>query len=93
MRDRPQLPARQFLPPFTAFMICLLAMFLTGSRAGVALSLLAMIVAFTLLLRKDLSSRAGIFIALGVGAIVALGLLQLFGGRVSKPVRFAGAGR
>lgn len=72
------------LPQFLALLVCLMAMFMTGSRAGVGLSLLAMIVSFNVLLRKDLPPRSGLWISLGAGVLVALGLLQLLGGRVSS---------
>lgn len=78
------LSPRDYLPAFGAFLSCLVAMFLTTSRAGVGLSLLAMIVSFTVLRRKDLPPRIGVFTSLGAGVVVSLGLLQLFGGRVSS---------
>ena len=84
IRDLPHFPAREILPPSGALLICLMALLMTGSRAGVALSLLMMIIAFTLFLKKDLPPRSGVWISLGAGAVVALGLLQLFGGRVSN---------
>jgi O-antigen ligase len=83
-RDLADIPPREILPQLAALLICLMAMFMTGSRAGVGLSLLALIVSFTLFLRKDLPPRTGIWISLGSGAVVALGLLQLLGGRVSS---------
>ncbi|EIG58460.1 O-antigen ligase [Bradyrhizobium sp. WSM1253] len=83
-RDVAEIPPRQILPQLGALLICLMAMFMTGSRAGVGLSLLAMIVAFTIFLRKDLPPRTGIWISLGSGIVVALGLMQLLGGRVSS---------
>lgn len=73
-----------YLAVFGAFLSCLVAMFLTTSRAGVGLSLLAMIVSFTVLLRKDLPPRIGVLTSLGAGAVLSLGLLQLLGGRVSS---------
>ncbi len=82
--DLRAIPPRQILPQLGCLLICLMAMFMTTSRAGVGLSLLALIVAFTLYLRKDLPPRTGIWISLGAGAAVALGLLQLLGGRVSS---------
>nr|WP_249809051.1 O-antigen ligase family protein [Bradyrhizobium sp. 137] len=57
---------------------------MTTSRAGVGLSLLAMIVSTTVFLRRDLPPRTGIWIALGSGVVIALGLLQLLGGQVSS---------
>ncbi|MGT2504125.1 O-antigen ligase family protein [Bradyrhizobium guangxiense] len=82
--DLRTIPPREILPQLTCLLICLMAMFMTTSRAGVGLSLLAMIVSFTLFLRKDLPPRTGIWISLGSGIAVALGLLQLLGGRVSS---------
>ncbi|MCP3391797.1 O-antigen ligase family protein [Bradyrhizobium sp. CCGB12] len=64
--------------------LCLLAMFMTASRAGVILSLLTLIVAFTLQVRKDLRPRTGLLISLGAGLIIVLGLLQLLGGQVGS---------
>lgn len=75
---------REILPQAGALLVCLMAMFMTTSRAGVGLSLLAMIVSFTVFLRKDLPAKSGVLISLGSGAVVALGLLQLLGGRVSS---------
>ncbi|MGV7217067.1 O-antigen ligase family protein [Bradyrhizobium sp. UFLA05-112] len=83
-RDLAEIPPREILPQLLALLVCLMAMFMTGSRAGVGLSLLAMIVSFTIFLRRDLPPRTGIWISLGSGVVVALGLMQLLGGRVSS---------
>lgn len=83
-RDVSDIPPREILPQLLALLVCLMAMFMTGSRAGVGLSLLAMIGAFTVFLRKDLPPHTGVWISLGSGLAVALGLLQLLGGRVSS---------
>ncbi|WP_245288093.1 O-antigen ligase [Bradyrhizobium sp. Ec3.3] len=83
-RDLSEIPPREILPQLLALLVCLMAMFMTTSRAGVGLSLLAMIVSFTAFLRRDLPPRTGIWISFGAGAVVALGLLQLLGGRVSS---------
>ena len=56
---------------------------MTGSRAGVLLSLLALVVAFIAFFRRHLPRRAGIAGALAGGAAVALVLLQLMGAGVS----------
>ncbi|UPK33984.1 O-antigen ligase family protein [Bradyrhizobium sp. 186] len=82
--DLRAIPPRKILPQLLSLLICLMAMFMTGSRAGVSLSLLAMIVSFIVLLRKDLPPKTGIWISLGSGLVVALGLMQLLGGRVSS---------
>jgi O-antigen ligase len=83
-RDLAEIPPREILPQLLALLICLMAMFMTGSRAGVGLSLLAMIVSFTVFLRKDLPARTGIAISLEAGVVVALALMQLLGGRVGS---------
>lgn len=82
--DLRAIPPCEILPQLGALLICVMAMFMTTSRAGVGLSLLAMIVAATVFLRKDLPRRTGIWISLGSGVAVALGLLQLLGGQVSS---------
>ena len=69
---------------FSVLFICLIAMFLTGSRAGVLLSLFALIITFTVYFRRDLPKRSGLWIALAGGAAVALILLQFMGGVVSN---------
>jgi O-antigen ligase len=69
---------------FSMFFLCLMAMFLTGSRAGVVLSLFALIVTFTVYFRRDLPLRSGIWISLGGGMATALILLQFMGGVVSN---------
>lgn len=68
---------------FAAWFICLMALFLTVSRAGVLLSLLAMVVTFVLYFRRDLPERSGVWTAFGGGFVAILLLLQLMGGMVS----------
>ncbi|MGA7801427.1 MAG: O-antigen ligase family protein [Gammaproteobacteria bacterium] len=68
---------------FGAWFVCLMAMFLTVSRAGVVLSLLAMVVTFVLYFRRDLPPRSGTWIALGGGLLAMLILLQFMGGLVT----------
>ena len=63
--------------------LCLAAMFMTGSRGGVLLSLLALIVAFVVFFRRHLPRRAGVLGALAGGGAVVLVLLQLMGGGIS----------
>lgn len=83
-RDLAEIPPQEILPQLLGLLVCLMAMFMTTSRAGVALSLLAMIFSFTVFLRKGLPPRTGIWISLSSGVVVALGLMQLLGGRVSS---------
>lgn len=77
-------PPRSLIISFSMLFICLMAMFLTSSRAGVVLSLLALILTFIVYFRRDLPPRSGIWIALGTGGFVALVLLQFLGGGVSS---------
>ena len=68
---------------FAMLFLCLAAMFMTGSRGAVVLSLFALIVAFTAFFRRDLPRRGGIVTALAGGGGAALILLQLMGGGVN----------
>jgi O-antigen ligase len=77
-------PPRKLVVRFAMLLLCLAAMFMTNSRAGVVLSLLALMLAFTLYFRRDLSSRAGVWIALAAAGAVALLLLQVMGGNVNS---------
>jgi O-antigen ligase len=75
---------RAIVVSFSMLFVCLMAMFLTGSRGGVVLSLFALIITFTVFFRNDLPRRTGVWIALGGGVAVALVLLQFMGGVVSN---------
>jgi O-antigen ligase len=68
---------------FAMLLLCLLAMFMTGSRAGVVLSLFALVLAFTTYFRRHLPRRTGWVTALAGGGVIALILLQTMGGQVS----------
>ncbi|WP_375161706.1 O-antigen ligase family protein [Bradyrhizobium sp. RDT46] len=81
--DLAKIPQGPMALKFSALLICVMAMFMTGSRAGVAVSLLSMILVFVVLLRKDLP-RTGIWIALAAGVVLAIFLLELLGGRVAS---------
>ena len=63
--------------------LCLTAMFMTRSRAGVLLSLVALIGAFALYFRRDLPGRFGLLATLFGGIALATVLLQLMGGGVN----------
>lgn len=76
-------PAR-IVVPFATLMLCLLALFMTGSRAGVILSLLALIIAFVMFFRRDLPRRTGFFAALAGSGVAALLVLQVMGGAVNS---------
>lgn len=76
-------PPRKSIVAFAMLFLCLAALFMTGSRAGVTLSLVALVVAFTAFFWRDLPPRAGLVTALGGSCAVALILLQLMGGDVN----------
>lgn len=68
---------------FTMLLLCLAAMLMTNSRAGIVFSLIALIVAFAAFFHRDLPRRGGIAAVLAVGGLFALILLQILGGNVS----------
>jgi O-Antigen ligase len=72
----------QFLLLLTMMVICLLAAFMTGSRAGVSVSLLGFVVAVVGFLYRDLVGRRGVFIAVGAGCGLALLTLYFLAGNV-----------
>jgi O-antigen ligase len=73
-------PSAKMVVSFVLILLCLVAMFMTGSRGATLLSLAALIVAFTLLFRRQLPHRVGVLASLASGVIVALVLLQFIGG-------------
>ncbi len=75
---------RSIIVSFCMLFACLIALFLTTSRAGVALSLFALIVTFIVYFRRDLPPRSGLWIAIGGASLFVLVLLQFFGGAVSN---------
>ena len=63
--------------------LCLAAMFMTASRAGVVLSLISLVIALTGFFYRDLRRRSGAVLLLAVGGATALILLQVMGGGVN----------
>jgi O-antigen ligase len=77
-------------------LLCLTAMFMTRSRAGVVLSLAILVVDFLLYFRREFSGRAGTMVAVACGCALALLLLQFMGGLVNARFQaqgFADEGR
>jgi hypothetical protein len=75
---------------FSMFFLCLTAMFMTGSRAGVLVSLFVMVLTFVIFFRRDLPrGKAAAIVALGA-LVVALILLQLLGGQVEARINERG---
>jgi O-antigen ligase len=68
---------------FSLFILCIAAMLLTNSRAGVVISLMTLVMAFGFYFRRDLSSRGTLMAALAAGGLIALVVLQVLGGNVS----------
>jgi O-antigen ligase len=74
----------------SAWLICVLAMFLTGSRAGAGISLLAAVAAIALFFHRSVSGPYGVVLVVGGGISAALLLLQVLGGGVGS--RFSAQG-
>jgi hypothetical protein len=62
---------------------CLTAVLMTNSRAGIVLSLLAMVIAFIALFYRDLPGFLGAAAALAASGLLIVVILQVFGGNVS----------
>jgi O-antigen ligase len=76
-------PPRDMLVRFGMFFICLVAMFMTNSRAGVTVSIVAMVSVFVLFFRRDLPGWRNLAVALAAATAFGLILLELIGGNVS----------
>jgi O-antigen ligase len=74
---------RKVVVAFAMLFLCLAAMFMTGSRAAVVLSLLALIIAFMAFFRRDLHRGTGLVTALAGSGTVALIVLQVMGAGVN----------
>jgi len=79
----PMFLSRPILLPFGMLLLCVAAMLMTNSRAGIVISLMALIIAFAAFFYRDFSSRAAIAATLAIGGMIALVLLQVLGGNVS----------
>lgn len=73
-------PSAKLAVPFVMMLLCLVTMFMTGSRGATILTLAALIIAFTLFFRRDLPPRTGVLASFLSGAVAALVLLQFIGG-------------
>jgi O-antigen ligase len=63
----------------TMIALCLVAMLMTASRAGIVLSLLALVIAFSLYVGRDSPRRSGMMLALLISGAVAFLVLQTLG--------------
>ncbi len=73
---------RQIALSFIMLLLCVVAMLMTNSRAGIVLSLGALVIAFATYFHHELPRRGGLVATLGGGGLVALLLLQVLGGNV-----------
>jgi O-antigen ligase len=76
-------PPKKVVIAFAMLLLCLAAMFMTGSRGGVMVSLLALILAFIAFFRRDLPRGTGLLMALAGCGAVALILLEFMGAGVN----------
>jgi O-antigen ligase len=74
---------RDVVMAFAMLFVCLAAMFMTGSRGGVVLSLLMLVVAFALLFRRDFSYLSTWMAAIAAALVIAFVLLQIMGAGVN----------
>jgi O-antigen ligase len=84
-------PSRQLLLRFSMLFVCVAAMSLTGSRAGMVLSLGAMIAAFWAFFRRDIPRGRGALIGAGIALTVVIVILQVLGAGVSSRLGSEGA--
>jgi O-antigen ligase len=83
---------REIVIRFAMFFLCLSAMFMTGSRGGVLITLFALAVAFGLYFHRDLPRRSRlVWVVLGGGA-AGLVLLELLGAGVNARFDAQGLG-
>jgi O-antigen ligase len=69
---------------FLAFFSCFTALLMSQSRAGVMVSILILVVAFTVYFRRDLPKRGGLALLVAGATGGALLLVQFLGGSVSR---------
>lgn len=69
---------------FLAFFSCFMALLMSGSRAGVMVSMLTFVAAFTVFFRRDLPKRSGLALLVAGATGVALLFVQVLGGAVNR---------
>ncbi|HUZ33194.1 MAG TPA: O-antigen ligase family protein [Xanthobacteraceae bacterium] len=85
-------PPRKVVVYFVMLFITLAAMFMTGSRGAVVISLFALVLAFAVFFRRDLPPRSGFAVALAGGGAAAIILFQLMGAGVEARFNINGIG-
>ncbi len=81
---------RDIMVRFCMLFVCLAAMFMTNSRAGVLFSLFVMMLTAVLFFRRDLPTGKSMIVVLAAAATVVLVLLQFMGGQVEGRIDTAG---
>jgi O-antigen ligase len=84
-------PRRDVVQPFLMLLLCLTAMLMTVSRAGIVFSLFGLGVAFAAFYRRRWSG-ARLLAALIAAAVIAVASLQMFGGGVGNRFNENGLG-
>ena len=74
---------RPIILSFSMLLLCLVAMLMTNSRAGIVLSLMALVVTFVGYFYRELPRGRGVATALLIGGLIALLFLQIMGGKIS----------
>jgi O-antigen ligase len=69
---------------FLAFFSCFMALLMSGSRAGVMVSMLTFVAAFTVFFRRDLPTRSGLALLVAGATGVAFLFVQVLGGAVDR---------
>jgi O-antigen ligase len=69
---------------FLAFFVCFMALLMSGSRAGVIVSMLTLVAAFAVYFRRDLAKRSDLALLAAGAAGVGLLSMEFLGGAVSQ---------
>jgi O-antigen ligase len=75
---------RPILIPLAMLILCLVAMLMTNSRAGIGISLIIFVMTVAAYFRRAMSGRGVMVSTLAGGAVIALVVLQVLGGNVSS---------
>ncbi|ULK95939.1 O-antigen ligase family protein [Bradyrhizobium sp. I71] len=90
LRDWRAVLSSELLPPTIAVLICIVAMFMTRSRAGSLASVVGLIVAFLGFFYRSFASRRSVVFAGAAAAVAAGVLMQFLGGGVAERVSIEG---
>jgi O-antigen ligase len=71
---------------FAMLFVCLTALVMTGSRAGVLVSLLALLISFAAYFRRDLPRGKNLVVAVLAAGAVALLVMGVIGGKVNEKI-------